>query len=204
MATSGVATGRRVDIDFLYLDLEVCARCRGTDANLATALNAVRGVLEASGMEVRLRKTLVDSEERALAHGFLSSPTIRVNGRDIALEFRETRCESEACACGAGGEDAILCRVWVYQGKEHTEAPVPMIVDAILSAVYGPPAPPALAPSRLELPDNLKRFFRGKDRTAASPCCDPQERAVCCEPSQKASCCGPSGGSEEEAGCACR
>jgi hypothetical protein len=181
---------RTVAIEFLYLDLDVCARCRGTGANLDTALTATRGVLEAAGADVRVTKTLVDSEQKARTHGFLSSPTIRVNGRDIALEFRESRCESEACACATGGGNAIDCRVWVYQGKEYTEAPVPMIVDALLSKVYGaaladPPTPPPA-----DVPENLLQLFRSRERDKQTTCCDARQRESCCEPSEKASCCG--------------
>ena len=93
------AKRRTVTIDFLFLDLEVCTRCRNTDVNRETALTVVHGVLESAGAAVRVTKTLVDSEQKARALGFLSSPTIRVNGRDIALQFRESRCESEACSC---------------------------------------------------------------------------------------------------------
>ena len=51
-----------------------------------------------------------------------------------ALELRESSCAScgEACGCEGG----IDCRVWLHQGKEHTVAPVLMIMDAILAAVY--------------------------------------------------------------------
>ncbi len=194
--------GRHVQIDFLYLDLEVCARCRGTDANLAKALDAVQGDLEASGVEVSVRKTLVDSAEKALAAGFLTSPTVRVDGRDVALEFRESRCESEACACGAGGGDAIQCRVWVYQGREYTEAPVPMIVEAILSAVHGGSAPNRAAAPLDELPENLKRFFASKESKTGPSCCGTGEQETCCEPSQKEACCGAS--TNPPAGCGCR
>lgn len=181
---------RTVGIDFMYLDLEVCSRCRGTDTNLETALTAVKGVLEAAGADVRVTKTLVDSEQKARAVGFLSSPTIRVNGRDIALEFRESRCESEACACTIGGGNAIDCRVWVYQGKEYTEAPVPMILDAILSEVYdaGAAGPAPVAPT--EVPENLLRLFRARE-TAATGCCDASQQESCCAPAEKPSCCGP-------------
>jgi hypothetical protein len=67
---------KKVEIDFMYLDLETCTRCKGTDANLATALDSVAKVLEASGVEVAIRKTLVDSEQKASDLGFVSSPTI--------------------------------------------------------------------------------------------------------------------------------
>jgi hypothetical protein len=197
-------TRRRLPIDFLYLDLDVCARCRGTDASLGAALETVRGMLQAAGVDVRLKKTLVDSEQKALSLGFLTSPTIRVDGRDIALEFRESRCESEACACGSGsGQGRIQCRVWVHEGKEYTEAPAPMIVSSILSAVYGPPAPAAaIAPLR-ELPENLRHFFRDKGASAISPCCDPGEQESCCDPAQKQTCCGPAV-ERATGGCGCR
>jgi hypothetical protein len=175
-------------IDFLYLDLETCTRCRGTDANLAAALVEVGRVLDAAGVEVSMRKTLVASEEQARLVGFVSSPTIRVNGQDIALELRESSCAAcgEACAC----DGTIDCRVWVWQGQEHTEAPTAMIVDAILREVYG--GERATAPSPVgAVPENLARFFAGKERLAATmSCCPPAERAACCEPSEKASCCG--------------
>ena len=175
-------------IDFLYLDLETCTRCRGTDANLAAALVEVGRVLDAAGVEVSMRKTLVASEEQARLLGFVSSPTIQVNGQDIALELRESSCAEcgEACAC----DGTIDCRVWVWQGQEHTEAPTAMIVDAILREVYG--GERATAPSPMgAVPENLARFFAGKERLAATmSCCPPAERAACCEPSEKASCCG--------------
>jgi hypothetical protein len=50
---------RELVIDFLYLDLETCTRCRGTDANLDAALAQVGHVLDAAGVEVSVRKTLV-------------------------------------------------------------------------------------------------------------------------------------------------
>src|SRR5688500_6137133 len=96
-------------IDFLYLDLESCTRCRGTDANLEAALAQVGHVLGAASVEVSVRKTLVASAEQAQAVGFVSSPTIRVNGQDIALELRESSCAECGEACGCDG--AIDCRV---------------------------------------------------------------------------------------------
>ncbi len=195
---------RQVRIDFLYLDLDVCTRCRGTDASLESALQTVRGVLDGAGVEVRLNKTLVDSEQKALSLSFISSPTIRVDGQDIALEFRESRCESEACACGTGAaRDTIQCRVWVYQGKEYTEAPEPMVVDAILSAVYGARSSEAIVEPERQLPDNLKRFFGGEKEASTPSCCDAREQESCCDASQKESCCGSSA-EVGQAGCGCR
>ena len=192
------AATHQVGIDFLYLDLETCTRCRGTDANLEAALAEVGWVLNAAGVDVLVRKTLVASAEQARAFGFVSSPTIRVNGTDIALELRESSCAEcgEACAC----DGTIDCRVWVWQGQEHTEAPTSMIVDAILRGIYGG-GERAIAPLPVgAVPENLARFFAGKERLAATAsCCPPAAQVACCEPSEKASCCGD--GNSASCGC---
>ncbi|MGH2762330.1 MAG: DUF2703 domain-containing protein [Thermoleophilaceae bacterium] len=39
----------RLRIDFLFLDLETCTRCRGTDRNLESALELARELLAATG-----------------------------------------------------------------------------------------------------------------------------------------------------------
>ncbi|MGH7273009.1 MAG: DUF2703 domain-containing protein [Nitrospiria bacterium] len=184
---------QRINIDFLYIDLEVCERCIKTNANLEAALSEVSHFLEMAGVEVALRKILVTSEVQAQAFGFFSSPTLRVNGKDIALEFRESRCAScEACACNG----MVNCRVWVFQGKEYNEAPKAMIIDAILREVYSHRSAQESSVQSREVPEDLRRFFKGKAAKTArgaaeeSPCCPPAEQAVCCEASDKPVCCG--------------
>jgi hypothetical protein len=124
---------RRIDVEFLYLDLSVCARCQGTEASLEEAISEVARVLEQTGVEIGVQKIYVKSDEQARALGFVSSPTIRVNGRDIQAEVRESVCDS--CGDLCGGE--VECRVWLYQGREYTVPPKGMIIDAILREVYG-------------------------------------------------------------------
>jgi hypothetical protein len=191
---------RKIEIEFLYIDLTVCTRCLGTDANLQEALSEVSRVLEVAGVEVSLRKILVESEEQAQALRFFSSPTIRINGKNIALEFRESRCTScEACTCNG----TVDCRVWVFQGQEYTEAPKAMIVDAILREVYRGTSSEEPPMRSREVPENLRRFFAGKAAKTApkeSSCCPPVEQASCCEPSEKAVCCGAS----DSKGCGCK
>lgn len=190
MGASETDREKRIEIEFLYLDLDVCTRCRGTDANLETALCIVQEILQASGTDLTKKKTVVDSEETARKLRLVSSPTIRINSRDIAPEFRETPCDScaEPCACDGG----VDCRVWVYEGKEYTEAPVPLIVDAILSEIYGSQSSDRPASSRpFELSENLQHFFAAKAaKKAAESCCADDEKTSCCEPSEKSSCCG--------------
>ncbi len=152
---------RKINIDFLYLDLNVCVPCRGTENSLEEAISEVTKVLEATGVEVTVNKIQVENEELACELGFVSSPTIRINGRDIQLEVRESLCESCGDLCG----DDVDCRVWVYQGKEYSIPPKAMIIEAILKEVYGGTKEDSMIPSRSnEVPENLKRFFAAKSR----------------------------------------
>jgi Domain of unknown function (DUF2703) len=189
-ASHGTRFGRRrIDIDFLFLDLNTCARCVGTDQNLEKALSAVEQFLAFVDVEVRLDKILIDSPEKAAAYRFVTCPTIRVNGRDIALETRESKCDSCTDLCGC--TEGTNCRVWVYRGQEYTEAPVAMIVEAILEEAFQRRQPAMETTSPYEdVPENLKRFFAGTSVQDGSPCCSASEQQTCCEPAEKAACCG--------------
>jgi hypothetical protein len=193
-ASNGPDFGRRrIEIEFLFLDLNTCTRCVGTDQNLEKALNAVEHFLASVGIEVHVEKSLIDSPAKAVAHRFVSSPTIRVNGRDIALETRESKCDSCTDLCGCA--DGTNCRVWVYRGEEYTEAPVAMIVEAILEQAFESERPMAQASSTYDVPENLKRFFAGAAQDA-SACCSPAEQGACCEPVEKVACCGAAGATQ--------
>ncbi|MHB1392568.1 MAG: DUF2703 domain-containing protein [Clostridia bacterium] len=145
---------RRVVIDFLYLDLNVCEWCRGTDKSLEEALNDISSVLKASGNEVVVNEINVTREELALKHKFISSPTIRVNDKDIQMEVRESLCDSCGDLCG----DSVDCRVWVYNGEEYTIPPKALIIEGILKSVYGGET---MRNEEIEyaLPENLKKFY---------------------------------------------
>ncbi|MDD4754132.1 MAG: DUF2703 domain-containing protein [Desulfitobacteriaceae bacterium] len=143
-----------ITIDFLYLDLNVCIPCQGTDSNLDEAIQKVSEVLQATDVEVIINKIHVTTEKQAEELKLLSSPTIRINGHDIQLELKESLCPSCGDLCG----DNIDCRVWVYQEKEYAVPPQAMIIEAILNEVYGgKEAVPDNKP--YVMPDNLKKFF---------------------------------------------
>jgi len=173
---------RRIDVELLALDLDACTRCVGTLANMEKAIETVGQVLDATGAEVRVRKVLIESEEQARRHRFATSPTIRINERDIVLETLENRCDSCTDLCGC--DEGTSCRVWRYQGQEYTEAPVGLIVGAILREVYGETTRAAPEPAAYEgVPENLRHFFAGKsaeETLAASSCCEPSEKSSCC------------------------
>ena len=147
---------RLLTIDFLYLDLTICSWCQGTEASLDAAISQVAQVLNATDIEVQVNKINVVSEEQARQLRFISSPTIRVNGKDIRLEVKERLCDSCGDLCG----DDVDCRIWIYQDKEYTVPPKAMIIEAILREIYG--YPHKLSPDShadFEVPDNLKKFF---------------------------------------------
>jgi hypothetical protein len=153
---------RKVAVDLLYLDLSTCRRCGGTDANLERALAVLDEILLTVGARVELRRIHVRSLAQARELQFATSPTIRVDGRDISPERHESACGPDGCGCGPGAS----CRLWRHAGADHTAAPVGLIVDAVLSALYAVPATPD-TPAAYEIPDNLIRVFAG----GQSGCC---------------------------------
>lgn len=147
---------KKITIDFLFLDLSVCTRCQGAESNLDEALKDVSNVLEATGTDVVINKVNVNTEELAVKYKFLTSPTIRVNGRDIQMEYKESLCESCGDLCG----DNVDCRVWIYEGYEYTEPPKAMIIEGILKEVYGGSSNIHLEEKAYDVPDNLKHFYK--------------------------------------------
>jgi Domain of unknown function (DUF2703) len=169
---------------------------------LDAAVEILRPVLDSLGTSVEVHKSLVESEEQARALGFVSSPTIRVNGRDIAGDLAESSCSECGELCGCEGE--VDCRVWDYRGERRTEAPTGLIMEAILAEVdpssttRSGDAGGDVVGSRAE---NLRRFFVGAGAAReVSPCCSTEEQATCCVPADKADCCGDTSGSS----CGCR
>jgi hypothetical protein len=188
------STLRTINIELLALDLTTCTRCMGTLTNIERAIGVVHQVLEATGAAVRVQKIVIESEEQAHQYHFVSSPTVRVNGRDIAFETVESHCDSctDLCGCAEGTN----CRVWRYQGQAYTEAPVGLIVEALLHELYQSEQLVLSAPTPFsEVPANLQRFFHGKaaqETAEGSGCCAPSEQQICCAPSEEAECCTPS------------
>ncbi|MDD3840844.1 MAG: DUF2703 domain-containing protein [Clostridia bacterium] len=150
-------------IDFLYLDLNTCTRCQGTDAGLEEAIADVAKILQLTGIEVAVNKIHIDSKEMAKQYRFISSPTIRVNGEDIQMDVKESLCESCGDLCG----DEVDCRVWVYKGKEYNVPPKAMIIDAILREIYSDKKVrmnDRADKEAYQLPENLGRFFESIEK----------------------------------------
>lgn len=87
------------------------------------ALARLRSAIAASGrVEAELRIIKVDTEEQARELKFPGSPTIRVNGVDVAPE-------------GAGGPHGLTCRIYLRpDGRVSPLPPEQMLLDALLLA----------------------------------------------------------------------
>ncbi|MBK6487258.1 MAG: DUF2703 domain-containing protein [Gemmatimonadetes bacterium] len=91
------AIARSLNVELLALDLNTCTRCTGSRASIDAALALVKPVLDAAGIKSRVHLRVIETEEQARQYRFVASPTIRVNGLDIAPALHESHCDS----CGA-------------------------------------------------------------------------------------------------------
>jgi Domain of unknown function (DUF2703) len=193
---------RIIDVELLALDLRTCTRCVETLENIETAIKTVQQVLEVTAIDVRFQKILIESDQQAREHQFVTSPTVRINRRDIAFERLESACETCTGLCGCA--EGTTCRIWRYRGQEFTQAPVGLIVEALLREIVGSDIHVAAeSPVYEGVPENLRRFFTSKSgqRPAGlNACCAPTEQEGCCEPDEKTACCHTT----EPGACGCR
>lgn len=61
------------------IEVLVVSGCPGTELAIAR----VREAADALGIETNLRFVIVENEEQARTHGFVGSPTVRVEGVDV-------------------------------------------------------------------------------------------------------------------------
>ena len=163
--------GNVVDIEYLYLDLDTCERCVGTDKVLEGVLDELKNAFKIAGYSLEYRKVKIETAEMAKHYRFLSSPTIRVNGRDICNSVLENNC---GC-CGEIAGTQVDCRVFSYNGKTYEVPPAEMIAEAIMRMAFRPKVS-ACCSGGYALPDNLKNFFDGKQQK----CCESTCSCGCC------------------------
>lgn len=156
---------KTINIELLALDLDKCGRCGGTLVNLEEALAIATPALDALGISTEVSKNVVKTLEEAEKLRFMSSPTIRIDGADVMSTTPETSCD--ACSDLCGCEGGVDCRVWPWRGRTHEAAPVGLLVEVILRAAVNP-SRAAATPAWQEVPENLKRFFEGKNAAGAN------------------------------------
>lgn len=163
-ACAELGNGKEVFVEYLYLDLNTCERCIGTDLELVEVLDILTPALRLAGYDVQYKKIEMSTAELAREHRFLSSPTIRVNGRDIGGPVKENDC---GCCSDISGTD-VDCRVWESEGQTYEVPPKELLAEEILKAVFCPSEKPCGCCSH-ELPENLAIFYAGKNQDEANP-----------------------------------
>ena len=161
----GEATENKVLVEYLYLDLQTCSRCIGTDNVLDEVMTALTPTLRLAGFEAEYNKIEMETAELAEKYQFLSSPTIRVNGRDICASVKENSC---GCCGEISGTD-VACRVFEYNGVTYEVPPKEMLAEGILRSMFGPNEGCGSG-GGYALPKNLRDFFNGKKSRVPCSC----------------------------------
>ena len=156
---------KKIIVEYLYLDLQTCERCIGTDRILDEVMLILTPALKLAGFTVEYQKIEMKTAEIAKQYRFLSSPTIRVNGQDICQSVAENSC---GCCTDISGAD-VDCRVFEYNGETFEVPPKEMLAEAILRTVFGQ-AEAGCSGEGYELPENLKDFFDGKKNKSSCSC----------------------------------
>jgi hypothetical protein len=159
-----------LNADLIVIDLSSCKRCVPTGDQLRAAVKLLTPVADALGIELRHHETVVQTSGEAKEIALLSSPTIRLNGRDIAQDIRESLCES--CGDLTDNNTSVDCREWHYRGKVYSAAPIALLFEALMEAMLKIDEMPPVPPTPLKnLPENLIRYFDNKKQAETSRCC---------------------------------
>ncbi|MEG2323732.1 MAG: DUF2703 domain-containing protein [Anaerovoracaceae bacterium] len=159
---------KQVHIEYLYLDLKTCSRCIGTDYTLEQVLEVLTPALELAGFEVKYDKIEMETAQIAEDYEFVSSPTIRVNSKDIYQTISENSCD---CCSDISGTD-VDCRVFEYKEEIHEVPPKEMLAERIFQEVFKT-TKNYCSCGKYEMPENLRKFFEGKKNSCCSGggCC---------------------------------
>lgn len=156
---------KKIIVEYLYLDLETCDRCIGTDNVLDEVMMTLTPALSIAGFTVEYRKIEMKTAEIAEQYKFVTSPTIRVNGYDICQSVVENNC---GCCSDISGTN-VNCRVFEYKGELYEVPPKEILAEAILNSIFGQVAT-GCSCEEYKLPDNLQEFYEGKKNKYGCSC----------------------------------
>lgn len=170
----------RLKIDFLYVDLSECERCKSSDKTLDEAVRELREDIHQNDIDsITINKTKIRSDEQAKKHDLTRSPTLRIDGTDIEVivnedyEIKDNYCPScedvtgpECYEITGGGND---CRIFEYEGNTYETIPKEMIEEAVKKVVG----------------------IEEREESIDSSCCGPQSQtSECCgSDNSETSCC---------------
>lgn len=161
-------SNNKIVVEYFYLDLKTCQRCIGTDNILDEVMKTITPALSLAGYETEYKKIKMENSNIAMQYKFLSSPTIRVNGRDICQSVSENNCD----CCGKISDTEVNCRVFEFKGKKYEVPPKEMLAHEILKSAFSETKNEPDCDYRL--PENLNNFYKGikiKKCLCSEKCC---------------------------------
>jgi len=117
-----------------------CSACDTVRARLETAVGTLSPAFAALGLEPRVEEKVVRTAEEATRLQVRASPTIRIEGVELAPEHR--------------GEDGEL-RIWRWKDEEHSSPSQGLLVAALIDGARSGES----EASSYELPDYLARHL---------------------------------------------
>lgn len=145
-----------VVLEVLYLDAQTCDPCRATTDAVDIAATALAEQLRTQGRTLTVRQVHVTDPEQARELGFVSSPTVRVDGVDIELGVHEQLCGS----CSALAGEQVDCRTFEWQGVRYPSPPAEMIAYRVLEHLAG--ALPTQPSNETTTATSVERFMAAR------------------------------------------
>lgn len=146
---------KNINLEYLYLDLDTCDRCLGSESVLEDAISELEK--QYPSVNFKLKKVHIDSLQKAVECKFVSSPTIRINGQDLPVTLEESNCSSCSDISGTSTD----CRAWSYNGKKYNTAPKLMLVE-VISNILDEKTEPRKQTETYQTPENIIDFFESK------------------------------------------
>ncbi len=146
-------------LELFALDTVTCEPCVSAMSSLHAAAAVLSRELTDQGYLVATRVVLLENAARAGQLGISSSPTVRVNGHDVALEIQEEPCSTCSSLAGTG----IECRTYTWDGQRFDHPPVPLLVDAVHRHVASGARRASRQTPAASQPTSVERFFVARD-----------------------------------------
>jgi hypothetical protein len=154
MAQTSTGESPTLNVTFLEVDMSSvgelgCRECDSTRQRLDAAIKVIEPVFRELGIEIQVKRELVKTAQQAQALNFQASPTIQVEGHNLAPEHQ------------ADGS-----RIWTWRGERTTNPPKAMIIDTLLRGYVQstPVNQPVKAAAQLH--PYLQQFLNGTSREA--------------------------------------
>lgn len=145
-------------LQLFALDTTSCAPCASAVASLHAAAVLLNRELGKEGYLVATRVVRLKDADHARALGVLSSPTVRVDGVDVALELDESPCPSCSDLAGA----PVACRTYEWDGRFFDHPPAALIAAAVRRHIAAGLQAPTSPPTPDRGTSSVERFFTAR------------------------------------------